>query len=266
MNDAINRFGQLDTSSPLLHWVLASFAAYVLGAHILWLLRSRILWRSPYRELLEEASRFLFFLGVPYLVLGGWPRPPLSGLLSLEDLGLLAWGPLWPASRWLQAAGNGLALGLAALAILILAWANASRASEQGGNDPGPCFSPRPWWLLVLDVLYLEVHWAFYRTALTLLLDDAYVGVFVGLGLVYVQWGLNPLWRRGWRKGSQAASRWLRSAMALIAALIFLVTRNLWVCLVVHGLIEMTLRWMGTERELRGGLQSPDQLNAGTIL
>ncbi len=245
MNDALEYLRQIDISSPLLHWVLGSLVAYVVGGHVLWWLRSRSLWRPPYGGLLEEAGRFLFFLGVPYLALGGWPRPPSSGLLSLGDLGFVWWGSRWPATRWLQAVGNGLGLGLAASVVLLVGWANANRSSSQDGQIPRIRFSPRPWWLLLIDVVYLEVHWAFYRGALALLLEDVYLGVFASLGLVYLQWGLNPLWRRGWLQGSQAASRWLRSALALTAALIFLTTRNLWICLLAHGLIELSFWRLG---------------------
>jgi hypothetical protein len=247
MNDLVEYLRQIDTSSPLLHWVLGSVLAYVALAHVLWLVRSRSLWRPLYSGLLEQTGRLLFFLGVPYLALGGWPRPPLSGLLSLADLGFVGWGPSWPATRWLQAAGNGLGLGLAASAILLLAWVIANRGMTRESAYRGLWFPSRPWWWLLVDVLYLEVHWAFYRGALTLLLDDAYVGVFVGAALIYLEWGLDPLWRQGWRQGSQAASRWLCSAQALIAAVIFLTTGNLWVCLLVHGLIQLTFWHLGRE-------------------
>jgi hypothetical protein len=100
-------------------------------------------------------------------------------------------------------------------------------------------------------VLYLEVHWAFYRGALAVILDDGYAGAFLGLGLVYLEWSLDPFWRRGWGLGSQAAQRWLRAALVLIIALLFLLTRNLWVCLVAHSLIEFSMRLLGRERALR---------------
>jgi hypothetical protein len=248
MNEALEYLRRIDTSSPLLYWVFGSLLAYVVGQHVLWLLRSRILWRSPYRGPVEQIGRFLFFLGIPYLALGGWPRPPMSGQLSLHDMGLVGSGPRWPATRWLQAAGSGLGLGVVAAAILLLAWANANRRSGQGSQGPGLRFSPVPWWLWLIDLLYLEVHWAFYRGALTLLLGEVYSAVFVSLALVFLQWGLSPLWRKGWGYRSQAADQWLRSALALIAALTFLTTRNLWICLLVHGLIELPFRRFGRER------------------
>ncbi len=248
MNEVLEHLRQVDISSPLLYWVFGSLLVYVVGNHVLWLLRSRSVWRSPYRHMVEQTSRFLFFLGIPYLALGGWPRPPMGGLLSLHDMGFVGWGSGWPATRWLQAAGNGLGLGAVASAILMLAWANANRRSGQDSQGPRLRFSPAPWWSLLVDLLYSEVHWAFYRGALTLLLGDVYSAVFVSLALVFLQWGLNPLWRDGWACSSQAADQWLRSALALIAALTFLTTQNLWICLLVHALIELPFRRLGRER------------------
>ncbi len=61
-------------------------------------------------------------------------------------------------------------------------------------------------------------------------MQDAYAGVFLGLGLAYLEWSLSPFWRWG---GAWAGGRWLRAALALIVALLFLITRNLWICLAI---------------------------------
>ena len=41
---------------------------------------------------------------------------------------------------------------------------------------------------------------------------------------------------------------WLRAALALGMALVFLLTRNLWVCLAVHTLIELGFWQLGRRR------------------
>lgn len=249
MADIAHQLAAISTSAPLPFWVLGSVLAYVLATGVLWLLKSIELRRSLSGRWLEQVGRFLFFLGIPYLALGGWPRRPFHGLLSLEDMGLVGLSQRWPVTRWLEATGTGLALGFFALLILILAWMIAGRGRL--------CFPPRPWWALLVDVIYLEVHWSFYRGALAVVLGDPYAGVFLGLGLVYVEWGLNPFWREGWRSKSLAAGRWLRAAMALVVALIFLLTRNFWVCLLVHGLIEPAFWQLGRERAPVEGLVLP---------
>lgn len=251
----LSRLLSLDLSSPLLPWLLGSVLAYVLATDALCVLQKKGLLGSARARWLLEAGLFPFFLVVPYLALGGWPRPPFSGLLTLEDLGLVGWDPRWPAARWLEAMGDALGLALLSLAILLLAWVNANRWPDQGQARYGLQIPPQPWWAVVLDILAHEVHWAFYRSALVLILDDPYAGVFAGLGLVYLQWILSALWWRHWQSASRAASaatvQWLRIALALVSALVFLVTRNLWACLLAHGLVELTLRRVGRQQRIQ---------------
>lgn len=225
------------TLSPaLLYWVGASVLACVLVTNLAWLLRSRASLQPVVQDLLVQVTRFLFYLGVPYLALGGWPQPPLRGLLSLEDLGLVGIQPRWPATRWLSTAGTGAWIALGAFLILLLAWRSANRGQVRLR------FSPQPWWALLVDGLYLEVHWAFYRAGLAAALGDLYTGVFAGLGLVCLEAALDPFWRAGWRDERQVAGRWLRTALALVSALLFLLARNLWGCLAVHWVLEMAVR------------------------
>ncbi len=230
-------------SFPLLFWVLGSVLVHFSGTIFLWLTKSKGFWRSPYGRWPVQVGRFLYYLGIPYLALGGWPRRPFQGLLSADDMGLVGFGGHWPVTRWLESAGTGLGLGLVALLVLALAWVSANR----GGHGPPLRFPLRPGWSLLSDVIYLEAHWAFYRGALAVLMGDVYAGVFLGLGLVYLEWSLDPFWRQGWRLESQAAGRWLHSAMALIVAMLFLFTRNLWICLGVHGLLELCFWQLGRE-------------------
>lgn len=247
----MDQLAQTYADSPLWFWLLGSVLAYGLGANALWLLRPRHWQTVPRGGWLSQAARFLFYLGIPYLALGGWPRGPFQGLLLLGDMGLVGLGGIWTPNRWLEAVGTALGLGLVAGLLLFLAWANANRGPSMGS---GPLsehrlrFPPRPWWAILVDVLYLEIHWAFYRGALAVLLGDRYAGVFLGLALVYLEWGLNPFWRHGWRIGSRAAAQWLRAALALVVALIFLLTRNLWVCLGVHLVLELAFWGLGQER------------------
>ena len=133
---------------------------------------------------------------------------------------------------------------LKTLSILALALASANRRAEGAWLH----FPARPWWYTLVDGLCLGVHWAFYWGALAVALDDVYAGIFAGLGLIYFEWSLNPFWRHGWRMESHAAASWLRAALALVAALLFFLTRNLWIGLAVYWLLEFALRQLGRER------------------
>lgn len=259
MDGFVGRWALVDLTSPLLLWLWGSVSAYVLAANALWVVRDT--WRSSHRQWMVEAGRFFFYLGIPYLALGGWPQRPYQGLLSLEDMGLVGLGGRWPATRWLGAVGAGLGWGLIAFLLLLLAWANANRLTHGAWLQ----FPSRKWWLILVDVFYLEVHWAFYRSALAVTLDDVYAGIFWGLGLIYLQCSLNPFWRQGWHLQSQAATRWLRAALTFIIAVLFFLTRNLWICLLVHWLLEVFLRQLGRERALKASaypLERPQELGS----
>ena len=231
----LDQLSSILSLSPLLWWPIASVLAYAAGTTLAWYVRRRDAWRVPYDPWLIEGARFVFYLVVPYLALGGWPRQPYQGLLAPVDMGLVGPGPTWPASRWLEAAGTGLALTLGTLIIVLVARSQATRAAGEDALG----FPSRPWWRLLVDGVYLEMHWAFYRGALAVMLGDLYAGVFGGLGLGFVEWSLNPSWREAWHQPARAASLWLRAALTLLSAMLFLLTRNLWVCLVMHWLLTV---------------------------
>lgn len=269
--------GTAIVNAPLFYWVIASIAGYVLAANLLWGIRStgrgqRWL-ASPYGRLLFHAGSFLYHLVIPYLALGGWLPfsgevgipgwQPQQGMLALADMGLVGPGQHWPVTRWLEAAGTGLALGFISLLVLGLAWVNASRlssverhagavANRAGrGRRASLDLALRPWWAVLVGALYLEVHWAFYRGAVSVILDDIYAGVLVGLALVCLEWLSSPFWRRGVAPPSGAAPdagcAWLNAGLALTSALLFLLTRNLWICLAVHWLLALAF-WAMTRR------------------
>jgi hypothetical protein len=234
----VDRLAQAYASSPLLFWIAASLLVHTLATNLCWPFRSAAFCRSRYGRAVAQVGRFVFFLGIPYLVLGGWPRRPFQGILSLEDLGLVGLDARWPLTRWLDAAGTTVGLGVVILLFLSVAWINARQAAGVHRIS----FSSEPWWAVVAGVLYLEIHWAFYRSALVTSLNSLHSGVFLGLGLVYLEWGLDPFWRQGWQPDSQPAARWLQATLALIVALLFLLTRNLWLCISFHLLVELIFR------------------------
>jgi hypothetical protein len=249
MNGTAADWAQALTAAPLTRWLLGSVLIYAAATNVAWGLRERAFLSAPPAGWIREVLRFTFYLGIPYLALGGWPRPPLSGLLSLPDLGLVGPGPLWPAARWLGAISAGLGIALAALLLLGLAYIQANRRPGMTGLG----FHPRRGLALGMDVLYLQVHWSFYRGALDVVLEDLYAGVFLALALVYAEWSLNPFWRHAWRQPDKAGEPWLRTALALVSAVLYLMTRNLWVCLVVHAILGLGLRWLGRRRAPAAG-------------
>lgn len=221
---------------PLLFWVLGSFLLYVLVTNAAWVVSRGVKgWPalvSRYCRGLGEAVSALWFVGVPYLALGGWPLPPFSGLLSPADMGIAGLSGDWPVSRWLESAGTGLALGVAAVTALAAAWATANRGDRRLG------LPEHPWWQLPIHGFYREAHWVFYRAGLSAILADVYVGIWAALLLVLIEQGLNPTWRTTWRDPGRAGHPWLALGLALLSTLLFLLTRNLWICIAVHWLVS----------------------------
>jgi hypothetical protein len=150
-------------------------------------------------------------------------------------MGIAGLGGDWPASRWLESAGTGLALGFGAVAVLVAAWAIANRGDRSLG------FVVQGWWQIPVIGFAREVHWSFYRAALSAILADIYAGIWAGLLLVLIEWGLNPAWRSTWRDPERAGRPWLGVGLAFLSALLFLLTRNLWICIAVHWLVSATL-------------------------
>jgi hypothetical protein len=72
----------------------------------------------------------------------------------------------------------------------------------------------------------------------TLLEQPLYWGSWLGLGLVAVEWSLNPFARADLRSPGCRELLLLRVALAVATTALFTLTRNLWLCLVCHVLAE----------------------------
>ena len=94
-------------------------------------------------------------------------------------------------------------------------------------------------WILLREVIYLETHWAFYRSAAILLLDNHYAGVFLGFLLVTLEWSINPAWRTDLGLQGRSVSILVRWVMAFVMTIIFLLIRNLWLLVPIHWGIEV---------------------------
>ncbi|MBN1659869.1 MAG: hypothetical protein JXA93_15800 [Anaerolineae bacterium] len=238
---------------PLLFWVAGSILVYLLASNAAWWVK-RVLVKSDRRlpargGWLVEVCAFLFFIGIPYLALGGWPLPPFSGLLSMADMGVAGLGGDWHVARWLESAGTGLALSLAGVIVLGAGWGAANRGGSQLG------LPAQGVGYLLARGLAQEIHWSFYRAALaaTILstpalnilgpwaVGNVYAGTWAALALVLFEWSLNPAWRATWRDPARAGRAWLGVGLALLSTLVFLLTRNLWICIAVHWLVAATL-------------------------
>jgi hypothetical protein len=223
-------------------WVVFSIGLYALGADLAWHYRRPRPGRLgqwvetvkgwSYRGWLLEAGRFLYYIGIPYAaLLRGVVLPRLMGLTHLD---------------WVKGIGLGTALGGGTFLILALIWWWYARAvaalplsaKQRRGASLGD--DSINGWVLLREVIYLETHWAFYRSAAILLLDDYYLGTFVGFLLVTLEWLINPAWRADLSLPWQSANILMLWSTAFVTAIIFLFTRNLWLLVPMHWSIDIT--------------------------
>jgi len=235
-------------------WLSGSLLVAALWANLAWFFRQPrsgatgdfaarlIAWR--FSPSLLQLLRLLYYIGVPFAALL-WGHDALVGrLLGLQPFEL-------PTSNgeasgadialnwldWAHDAGWAAALGVGAWGALTLGWwayrravAAAAVTTSEGETVTGVNSSG---WVLLREAVYHEIHWAFYRNA-PILAVGAYWGVWIGLALVTVEATLNPAWHSGLADPQQAPGQLLRGALAVLSSVLFLLTQNLWLALVLH--------------------------------
>jgi len=197
----------------------------------------------PHRFWLARIFRFAYYVGLPFLALiKGAMSPRLLGLSDLD---------------WIGGIGAGVPLGLGAFLLLVWGWSHYLRSLRRRKVERPRLAEvhilsqPWGWPLILLEIIYLEAHWAFYRSGPLTVLGD-YWGVFAGLGIVFIEWATNPKLRRTLDTERRGEILW-NGSLALVIALIFLFTHNLWLCAIIHLGLEMgLLAILGTLYRVRG--------------
>lgn len=251
---------ELGHEGQLATWLVVSFLLYTLASQLAWQLQwlfanrhsQRGEGRGRWTDLVHdrptlilwarEAMRFIYYLGIPFLAAtSGAIGTDLLGIRGTDWVeGKSAQGFLW--EDWARGAG------LATAAVLSIGgvWLLSRLLSSRSRLAPLPLHLPGAAWQRLLNALYDQVHWAFYRSGPILWLDDVYWGVFVGLALVLFQASLNPAHRWALKDPETAAPPLIRLGIAWISALIFLATHNLWLTLAAHLTLAMFLGWKGS--------------------
>lgn len=195
---------------------------------------------------LFQALRLLYYVGLPSAALFWGNDAVVRRLVGLKRLALPSPASIgsdapldanW--SIWVHDLGWAAMVGLASSGLLLLAAVahrQALSSIEGGGSSRGASG-----WEAAREALYHEVHWAFYRNAPIVALG-AYWGTWAGLGLVAVEALINPTWRQDLGEPGQAWPRLSRGALAVVSAILFLRTQNLWLALLLHWGISWLVR------------------------
>lgn len=231
-------------------WLGGSLLLAVLWANLAWLFRqprsgtvgefvARLkTWRfSPW---LFQFLRLLYYIGVPFAALL-WGHDAVVGrLLGLQPFEVPIPGGQAASSAiaahwfdWAYDVGWAAAVGCGAWVLLALGWWAYERAMTAAGEGEPLARANSSSWVLWREAAYHEVHWAFYRNA-PLLAVGTYWGVWLGLALVALEAALNPAWLRGLADPQQAPGQLMRGALAVASSVLFLLTENLWLALVIH--------------------------------
>ncbi len=222
--------------------VAVSMLVYIVSANLAWYLgtwtESQMALRlqrfaaSPYTRGVYQVLRGFYYVVLPYIALWfGWLDERAMGL------GYLDWAD---GLRWT------IVLALAAWILLMFVWVPYLRATS---NVPVR-FSNEvlSWSRRIVEVVYMQLHWAFYRAACILLLtnlfkDDQaiYWGTSIGLALTFLEAWADPRVRRNLTHvGIGEVALW-NAGQAIINTVGFVLTRNVWLLALVQLALEFSV-------------------------
>lgn len=217
-------------SYPIPLWLAASFLVSVASSALSWraqawtsgpgALWGRWLPRLAAQPVLVGAGRFAYNIGLPYVAL-------LAGALEARQAGLT--GVDW---------GQTNLVAVAAVALFAYLWLDSRW--RRSFNLPAVAPPADGTAVLLWNAAFQQAHWGFYRAGAIVLLDP-YRGVFAGLGLVLLEWFLNPRWRAAWSDDARSARLAFDLALALTSAVLFAITSNFWLGASVHALCVVLL-------------------------
>jgi len=222
----------------LLLAVLAYLALYVVGANLAWALRMPGAGRlgralDAVRQWdgslwLGELLRLAYYLLVPYLVLyWGWASPLDYGLADLD---------------WIGGIGATVAFGTGSLLLLAWVWWQHARLAAHPLSMRQAQWLEQPWgWVAVLrEAIFLEASWALCRSPM-LVVAGSYLGVYWGLVAVCAAALLNARTRHELRTPGHREGVILTGSLALVTATLYVLARNLSLCIALHFLLRLVI-------------------------
>jgi len=219
-------------------WLVGSILIYILVSNLAglarWYLPSRrpgviSVVQQPAATWVFRLLRWAYMVAPPYALL-------LMGIISPTSMGL-------SEIDWVQSMGMGGALASGALALLSLGWWSYRRSLPL--EPERPRLAPRTlllcWLVALIETFALQVHWGFYRSAVAdqVGLGNAQWVFWAGIGLVALEWVLNPLLRRSLRHPPHSEPAVRRAVLAIVTTALFILTHNFWLGWALHALFEV---------------------------
>ncbi len=185
---------------------------------------------SPNAGVVGDFALFLNIVGIPFagLVLG-IIRSDLMGLGA--DLGNPAQLAGFTFASWIRGIGISIAVTIIVLFVIRL-----------GDHMAGTGASHTSTYSLLRSAVYDELHWAFYRVAPIVLINDVFFGVILGVTLVLLEFACRPRYHlgSGFTLSNDNLNRLdlvLRLVCLLVSSFLFLATHNLYVMIMAHMII-----------------------------
>jgi hypothetical protein len=239
---------RLDDPANPAFWLLGSFLAIVVAANIAYLVVRRWTAEPRFRAsplaAVGWAALGLVYLLAPFLALQrGVVSPYALGLTEID----------WPATL-----STGLVLAASVVIVTLFGWLMFRRTLPEGPR--GDLFTRLVAALRGPVTAVLEQwHWAFYRAGAAAVLvtisaadlppavarfvtttqaDPLYWGAWLGTALVGLEWALNPFDRAALRIENERPAAIRRASLAIATTGVFVLTRNLWLCMAMHLIVE----------------------------
>ena len=188
------------------------------GRLVAWTRASRI------ARIIGEILRWGYYLAIPWVAL-------ILGYTTARALGI--WNLNW-AGHIIEF----IALAIGAIIVFVWIWRPYTRLEHPHAIDE----SGWNWARHLIEILYQEAHWAFYRCGPILWLNDIYFGSFFGLILVLTEGWSNANVRASTRDVTRADAPLWSGSLAIVSTVVFIVTQNTWYCLMIHLLLDVGLR------------------------
>jgi hypothetical protein len=192
--------------------------------------------RQRLRGVILELARWIYYLAFPWAAL-------MLGYTTARAMGV--WNLDWLMNLWI-----GVIVAAGGAIVFVWVWRPYAQSEHPEAVDLTGWSGARQ----IIEAIYQEAHWAFYRCGPILWLNDYYWGSFLGLTLNLIEGWTNPAVRTNIHDITRADAPLWAGTLSIISVLIFLYTQNTWYCLIVHLLLNYVLRpliGLGTATQFR---------------